>query len=399
MSIKDAVTIIILNWNGKHFLEKNIDSILSQDYTNYKVLIVDNGSKDGSINYIKKRIKKDKKLSILELKKNIGYTGGNNSGIREILKKGKNKYIAILNNDIKVEQQWLNNLISGFNDSSIGICTSKLLLYYPYQQVILIPRKNTLLESLCINNLNYHLLEYKNGFENKGERLLLPKKLKAKEIYYFAVPYDNHKNTEIGRLKIKYTGDDLKLFSGEIKKEINKNSIIKLKLNGKYIIQNAGTDFIRNKMVFKDKHLFEFNRELPSGIADAACGGAMAIRADLLEKLGLFKEEYFLYNDDSEISFRYHRAGFLTKFINDAVCYHYFWGSSKGSVTKNQTYYGTRNRLWFIKEYFGIFTFFYYYFRTLARTFIWGLKSLFGNKNAKMFFTCYIKALDESLKR
>lgn len=392
MTKKNKVTIIILNWNGKHFLKQNLNSVLSQDYKNFEVLVADNGSTDGSIKYIKKLKQKEKRLDILENGKNLGFTGGNNKGIKKVLKEGSSEFIVLLNNDIKVEKDWLKNLISGFNDNNIGICTSKILLYYPYQQIIIIPSTNALIETIKINNLDYHLLEFENGFDQKGERLTLPKKLKAGRIYNFAVPYDNQKQLNNGKLEITFKGKKLKVFSGEIKSELDKSNVVNINLKGRYVIQNAGTRFLEKRMDFEDRFIFEFNKELASEIVDAGCGGAMAIRCDLLKRLGVLNKNYFMYYEDSELCFRYQRAGFLTKFINSAVCYHHFWGSSEGEVTKLQTYYGTRNRLWFIRKYFGKFKFFYFYLRTFVRTLIWYVKSPFS-KTAKMFYKSYTKAL------
>lgn len=386
-------TIIILNWNGKHFLEQNLDSVLSQNYRNFEALIVDNGSSDGSDKYIRTRAKKEKKIRLLETGENLGYAGGNNRGIEQVIKEGKSKFVVILNNDVKVEPNWLENLISGFNDPDVGICTSKVLLYYPYLPVVIIPKSKLVLESLTLGKVNYHLLEFKEGFGKKGDLLLLSKKVKKGKVYYLAVPYETGKKA---KLKVEFKGEGMKFFIKDKKYEVKKSSVQDVDLDGKYVFQDAGVIFQKKTMTFKDRFIFEFDRALGSEFVDAGCGAAMAVRCDLLKRFGGFREKYYMYFEDGELSFRLKRKGFKTKFVHDAVCYHYFWGSSAGTVSKKQTFYGTRNRLWFIRSYFGHFKFWYYFCRTLARACLWGLKVPFSAR-AKMYFSSYMKALVEAL--
>jgi GT2 family glycosyltransferase len=152
------VSIIILNWNGKHLLEQNLSSVLSQRYTSYEIIIVDNGSSDGSQKYIKELREKDNRIRFLETGKNFGYAEGNNKGIQFVLKEAKSKYIVILNNDVFVQKYWLRNLIRGFTINKVGVCTSKILLYYPYLPITLIPHEDCIIYSIKILDLNYHSL-------------------------------------------------------------------------------------------------------------------------------------------------------------------------------------------------------------------------------------------------
>jgi GT2 family glycosyltransferase len=389
------VTVIVLNWNGRKFLEQNLDSVLNQDYDNYDVLLVDNGSLDSSLEFVKARMSKGEKLKILSIEENLGYVRGNNIGIKKVLEEGKSEYVALLNNDVKVEKSWLRNLISGFSDKNVGICASLMYLYYPYQQIVLIPSEDMIIDSVRINYLNYHLLEYKEGFDRKGELLLFPKKVRKGEKYNFAVPFVQG-NSE-GRLEIKFKEGGLKVFSGVQRFKLSKNDNKKIRLDGKRVINNAGTKFIKEKIVFEDRYIYEFDRSFEDEIVDAACGGAMGVRCDLLRKLGLYNEKYYMYLEDTELSYRFRKAGYKVKFISKAICYHWFWGSSAGKMTNLQTYHGTRNRLWFIRRYFGIFRYLYYFTRNFLRALIWGVKIPFHDQ-ALMFFTSYIKSLLGSMK-
>ena len=117
------ISIIILNWNGKHHLEECLSSVLKQTYKDYEVIVVDNGSTDGSQEYISSRFPS---VSLICNDQNYGFCKGNNIGI----KASKGEYIVLLNNDTVVEQDWLQQLYECMiSDIDVGFCTSKLLSY------------------------------------------------------------------------------------------------------------------------------------------------------------------------------------------------------------------------------------------------------------------------------
>ena len=120
------VCIIVLNWNGIKDTIECIESILCLNYTNYEVVIVDNGSTDMSVETIRGRYPE---LKILESKQNLGFTGGCNLGIKYAMKKMAD-YIWILNNDIVIENDCLKKMIDAAeNDSQIGLL-SPIIFYY-----------------------------------------------------------------------------------------------------------------------------------------------------------------------------------------------------------------------------------------------------------------------------
>ena len=389
------VVIVILNFNGLSFLKANIDSVLSQHYNNFSILIVDNSSSDGSISFIDELARNNPgKVSSLKLNENLGFTGGNNKGIEEVLKDSSVEFIVLLNNDVRPEKTWLQNLIEGFDSEEIGITTSNIFLYYPYQKIILSSENNSILEKIKINGLDYHALNFPEGFSQKGTLLNLPYELKANTKNFLALPFED----DSGRvLEIDYTGYKLKIDWGGSKKEINSSGKVQIELDGQYIHQNAGSEFLDSSMIFEDRLIFDFEKKISDANVDAACGAAMAVRTELLKKYGAFDPRFFMYFEDSELSFRYAKEGFSTKFVSKARAYHYFWGTSGAKVTKIQTFYGTRNRLLFIKKHFGFKKFVYFWLRTFARTFIWGLKFFTFNSKAEMYFTSYFKALFSSL--
>jgi len=120
------ISIIILNLNGKELTKNCLNSIKKNTlYANYNVIIVDNGSNDGSQNIIKSRFKW---VDVLENKTNRGFSGGNNDGINYAIKKYNPNYFYLLNNNTLVKKGWLKEAIKTAEKSKdIGIVGSKQL--------------------------------------------------------------------------------------------------------------------------------------------------------------------------------------------------------------------------------------------------------------------------------
>jgi GT2 family glycosyltransferase len=121
---KPRVSVIVLNWNGKRFLEKCLGSLLNQDYSDYEVLLVDNGSTDGSVEFVKEKFGKNTNLKVIALKKNYGFSKGNNIGI----KYAQGDYVIILNNDTKVKENFITEFVkTAESDYQIGSVGCKIL--------------------------------------------------------------------------------------------------------------------------------------------------------------------------------------------------------------------------------------------------------------------------------
>ncbi|MFH0929174.1 MAG: glycosyltransferase family 2 protein [Candidatus Aenigmatarchaeota archaeon] len=231
---KIMVSIIIVNFNEKHYLPKCLGSIMKMKFPyGYEVILVDNGSIDGSQEFVRRNYPK---VKLIENGKNLGYTGGHNTGA----KAAKGKYILCLNNDTEVARDWLTNMVSVMeSDPQIGICTPKQLMG---------DKKTILYAGSAINYLGfaYTLNMYKKNF----------------------------KQTEIEE-----------------------------------------TAF--------------------------ASGAALMIRRDLVKKIGLFDEDYFIYHEDVDLSWRARLAGYKVIYVPTSLIYHYF----KFKRRPKKMYLLERNRL------------------------------------------------------
>jgi len=124
------VTLIVLNHNSlDKFGEdayKYLESIIGTDYDNLEIVIVDNGSTDGSIDEIERRFKSLNNVKIVRSYTNLGYAGGNNLGFK--LYGRKAKYVAFINNDVEVEKDWLKKIIEVMEeDPKIAAAQPKIL--------------------------------------------------------------------------------------------------------------------------------------------------------------------------------------------------------------------------------------------------------------------------------
>jgi GT2 family glycosyltransferase len=123
------VSVVIVNWNGKHHLPDCLGSVRRQTFRDFEVILVDNGSTDGSAAWV---WEEHPEVRLVALPDNRGFCGGNNAGIRV----AQGEYIALLNNDTEVEPDWLGALVRQMQaDPSLAACDSKIL-YFDQRETI-----------------------------------------------------------------------------------------------------------------------------------------------------------------------------------------------------------------------------------------------------------------------
>ncbi len=122
--LQPSIFIIVLNYNGKATLANCLSSLYLSDYPNFEVLVVDNASTDGSLEEAKQLFPK---ASFIRNSSNIGFSRGNNIGIRYALEKFAD-YVFILNNDTLVETATLSNLAGATQQNSKAGMVSPLIL-------------------------------------------------------------------------------------------------------------------------------------------------------------------------------------------------------------------------------------------------------------------------------
>lgn len=116
-----SVSVVVINWNGRRYLERCLPSLISQTVPPFEMIVVDNGSTDGSREWIRRNFPD---VYLIANDRNIGFAAANN----QAFKVARGEYIATLNNDAWATPNWLEELSSVMaQDSTIGMCASTML--------------------------------------------------------------------------------------------------------------------------------------------------------------------------------------------------------------------------------------------------------------------------------
>ena len=117
------VSVIIPNWNGLHLLPECLDALLAQQFREFEAVVVDNGSADGSAEWLAERYPM---VRVIRRPDNGGFSRAVNDGIRAT----RGEYVALLNNDAVPEPSWLGALVAALDARpGYAFAASKLILY------------------------------------------------------------------------------------------------------------------------------------------------------------------------------------------------------------------------------------------------------------------------------
>jgi GT2 family glycosyltransferase len=123
MKPSEMVSVIIVNWNGRNLLSDCLNGLRDQAFRQFKTILVDNGSTDGSVAFVSENYPE---VKIIALEENSGFAAGNNIAINQ----AKTKYIALLNNDAVPHRLWLQHLVEALElYPEAGFAASKMLFY------------------------------------------------------------------------------------------------------------------------------------------------------------------------------------------------------------------------------------------------------------------------------
>lgn len=120
------VTIVIPNYNGKHFIEPCLASLNEQSYKDFKILVVDNASSDGSIPYMQENYPE---IEVIALEKNYGFSKAVNVGIKH----SKPPYVILLNNDTTVDPHYVEEMVKAIKKSKriFSVSSKMIQMYHP----------------------------------------------------------------------------------------------------------------------------------------------------------------------------------------------------------------------------------------------------------------------------
>jgi len=129
MTLHVETSVIVPNWNDRHHLGACLAALQAQTYRDFEIVLVDNGSTDGSVDFVR-RVLRDAKgwfpaTHIIRNEENLGFAVSNNQG----LEAAQGRWIATLNSDTVADPGWLAALVATMRgDDHIGACASHMLL-------------------------------------------------------------------------------------------------------------------------------------------------------------------------------------------------------------------------------------------------------------------------------
>ena len=118
-----TVAIVILNWNGKAYLEKFLPIVLKSSYENKTVIVADNASTDDSVLFLRNHYPG---VRLIENAANEGFAGGYNKALQQV----NSEYCILLNSDVEVTEQWIEPVIAIMEaNKKIAACQPKILSF------------------------------------------------------------------------------------------------------------------------------------------------------------------------------------------------------------------------------------------------------------------------------
>ncbi len=118
-AVQHSFSIIIVTWNALKHLQKFLPSVVATDYSDFEILIANNASDDGTVEWIEEIYPACK---VVTYDRNYGYAAGNNRAV----KYASGEILVFLNNDVEVSPDWLTHLDHTFRDETVGIAQPKL---------------------------------------------------------------------------------------------------------------------------------------------------------------------------------------------------------------------------------------------------------------------------------
>lgn len=117
-----TVSIIITNWNGQKWLAGCFQALEAQTYPDFEIILVDDGSTDGSADWVAENYPA---VRLIRQAEHLGFAGANNVGIRA----AEGRYIVALNNDTRPEPAWLAEMVAGLTGPDIGMVAAQILIW------------------------------------------------------------------------------------------------------------------------------------------------------------------------------------------------------------------------------------------------------------------------------
>lgn len=316
------ISLIAVNFNGEKDLPTFLDSINSQTYRNFELIIVDNNSSDNSESIIKKYQENFSNIIYVKSVFNLGFAEGNNYAISYC----KGEFFCLINIDTKVDKDWLKEMVDAISqDGNCGAVCSKTLFYERFQDVELKCEKEFAINILdTINSLDYKKYFIRNGYQkdniiySQNKKIILSLPLQEKNICIKLINLEINTllSYKIGKNKIFYekiNSSDLNIFLNYSQEHV---------VNSSYIINNAGSISIAGMPGDRGIGEYDIGQYDSKCYVDYFCGVSVLLRRSLLIDRTIFVPEFFAYYEDSELSRYITSKGYKILYAPRSIVYH-----------------------------------------------------------------------------
>ncbi len=349
------VSLIVVNYNGMRYLQPLLASLDALNYPRYEVVMVDNASSDGSVDFVRSAFPW---VRIVESGGNLGFAGGNNLGMQV----ARGDLIGLINNDTVVDPDWLSALVRALMDEpDVTAAGSKILFFRRYVELtieslpfqpsaggqssdtrelgMLVDEASGFVES------GYKKPLYGEGFwgrEQHGDRsvrwtsgrgtIRLPLPPDPVDGGYVLELDVSGTNAAAGReFTVSLAGTVLGtgVLAADYAKHVFTCPAALLDGAACDVINNAGTLLDGNGEA-GDRGIYEDDRGQYDEPEDmqALCGAAMLMRRSALVQAGLFDSNFFMYYEDTDLSWRLRKGGGRLRYVPASVVRHVHTGSS-----------------------------------------------------------------------
>ena len=342
-------TVVVLNYNGAHLLPDCLDGLAAQDLPEGQaaVWVVDNASTDGSLELLADRYPW---VRVIANPANDGFAGGNNVALREVA----TPFVALLNNDARPEPDWLRRLLEPFGEPGaerLGAVSGKIV-FLPRFLAVELATPGFVPGTLDTRELGVRVYRVEVDGADVTERVLWDRVAYGPEgegpgrfrwtrpAGMLLVPVDRDPNAEGPlRLRLRVAAETTKPVeltwaggSGGGKAEpepVDLEVEVPAGVPLLDVLNNAGS------MVFRDgygadrayQELDRGQYQRPEEVF-AFCGGAVCFRTEALRQAGVFDDDFFLYYEDTDLSWRLRALGWRIRYQPAAVARHIHSASS-----------------------------------------------------------------------
>jgi GT2 family glycosyltransferase len=346
--IEPLVTVVVLNYNGAHLLPDCLAGLAAQDLPEGQlaVWVVDNASSDGSLELLRDRFPW---VRTVANPRNDGFAGGNNVALREVA----TPFVALLNNDARPEPDWVRRLLEPFSEPGaerLGAVSAKLV-FLPRFLAIELATPGFVPGTLDTRELGVRIYRVTVNGDDVTERVLWDRVAYGPEgegagrfrwtrpAGMLLVPVDPPAGEGPLRLGLRVAAETTKPVeltwadgSGGSKAEpdpVDLEVEVPAGVPLLDVLNNAGS------MVFRDgygadrayQELDRGQYQRPEEVF-AFCGGAVCFRTEALRQAGVFDDDFFLYYEDTDLSWRLRSLGWRIRYQPAAVARHIHSASS-----------------------------------------------------------------------